>query len=201
MDDVRSLAHTKWNCKYHVVFAPKYRRKVFFEEKRPEIREILRKLCQWKGVEIIEAEGELYDELSNQVQHLARFSWRREEDVLRLRLESVGACGTTVRLFLHSLRAPLRRTPDLLNLFSAHKKGLPTSGSPFAYGAEKRMFCGCALKASVHAEQLFAFSSIPCARPSRAPPENAGSLKSLLCTHKKAAHLGQPFCVCLCCTK
>ena len=36
-----SLAHTKWNCKYHIVFAPKYRRKVFFEEKRPEIREIL----------------------------------------------------------------------------------------------------------------------------------------------------------------
>ena len=54
--DVRSLAHTKWNCKYHIVFAPKYRRKVFFEEKRSEIREILRQLCQWKGVEIIEGE-------------------------------------------------------------------------------------------------------------------------------------------------
>ena len=51
-----SLAHTKWNCKYHIVFAPKYRRKVFFEEKRAEIREILRKLCAWKGVEIIEGE-------------------------------------------------------------------------------------------------------------------------------------------------
>ena len=49
-----SLAHTSWNCKYHIVFAPKYRRKVFFEEKRLEIREILRQLCQWKGVEIIE---------------------------------------------------------------------------------------------------------------------------------------------------
>ena len=44
-----SLAHTKWNCKYHIVFAPKYRRKVFYEEKRIEIREILRQLCQWKG--------------------------------------------------------------------------------------------------------------------------------------------------------
>ena len=52
----QSLAHTKWNCKYHVVFAPKYRRKVFFEEKRAEIREIIRQLCEWKGVEIIEAE-------------------------------------------------------------------------------------------------------------------------------------------------
>ena len=40
----------------YIVFAPKYRRKVFFEEKRAEIREILRKLCQWKGVEIIEEE-------------------------------------------------------------------------------------------------------------------------------------------------
>lgn len=56
MDDVRSLAHTKWDCKYHVVFAPKYRRKVFYEEKRLEIGAILRELCRWKGVEIIEAE-------------------------------------------------------------------------------------------------------------------------------------------------
>ena len=49
-----SLAHTKWNCKYHIVFAPKYRRKVFFEQHRSEVREILRKLCEWQGVEIIE---------------------------------------------------------------------------------------------------------------------------------------------------
>ena len=51
-----SLAHTKWNCKYRIVFAPKYRRKVFYLEKREAIREILRVLCQWKGVEIIEGE-------------------------------------------------------------------------------------------------------------------------------------------------
>ena len=51
-----SLAHTKWNCKYHIVFAPKYRRKVFYVEKRESIREILRVLCKWKGVEIIEGE-------------------------------------------------------------------------------------------------------------------------------------------------
>ncbi len=56
MDDVKSLTHTKWNCKYHVVFAPKYRRKVFYEEKRLEIGAILRELCRRKGVEIIEAE-------------------------------------------------------------------------------------------------------------------------------------------------
>ena len=56
MNDIHSLAHTKWNCKYHVVFAPKYRRKVFYEDKRLEIGVILRKLCEWKGVNIIEAE-------------------------------------------------------------------------------------------------------------------------------------------------
>lgn len=39
--DVKSLAHTKWNCKYHVVFTPKYRRKVFFQEKREDIRDII----------------------------------------------------------------------------------------------------------------------------------------------------------------
>ena len=54
--DTKSLAHTKWNCKYHVVFAPKYRRKVFFQEKRSDIRDILRTLCEWKGVTIIEGE-------------------------------------------------------------------------------------------------------------------------------------------------
>ena len=51
-----SLTHTKWNCKYHIVFAPKYRRKIFYEQHRLEIREILRKLCQWKGVEVLEGE-------------------------------------------------------------------------------------------------------------------------------------------------
>ena len=51
-----SLAHTKWNCKYHVVFAPKYRRKVFYNEKREDIREIIKTLCTWKGVDIIEGE-------------------------------------------------------------------------------------------------------------------------------------------------
>ena len=55
-NDAKSLAHTKWNCKYHIVYAPKYRRKVFYEGKRLEIREILRTLCQWKGVEILERE-------------------------------------------------------------------------------------------------------------------------------------------------
>ena len=55
-NDVNSLAHTQWNCKYHIVFAPKYRRKVFFGEKKREIGKILRRLCEWKGVNIVEAE-------------------------------------------------------------------------------------------------------------------------------------------------
>ena len=55
-NDVSSLAHTRWKCKYHIVCAPKYRRKVFFGEKRGEIGKILRKLCEWKGIEIHEAE-------------------------------------------------------------------------------------------------------------------------------------------------
>ena len=56
MKDMHSLSHTKWNCKYHVVFAPKYRRKVFYGEKRLEIGAILRRLCEWKGVSILNAE-------------------------------------------------------------------------------------------------------------------------------------------------
>ena len=56
MNDNKSLAHTKWNCKYHIVFAPKYRRKVFYKERREEIGKILRELYGWKGVTIIEAE-------------------------------------------------------------------------------------------------------------------------------------------------
>ena len=56
LNDINSLAHSKWNCKYHVVFAPKYRRKVFYDEKRIAIGKILRQLCEWKGINIIEAE-------------------------------------------------------------------------------------------------------------------------------------------------
>ena len=56
INDIKSLAHTAWNCKYHVVFAPKYRRKEFYGEKRLEIGQILRQLCEWKGVTIINAE-------------------------------------------------------------------------------------------------------------------------------------------------
>ena len=55
-NDLHSLSHTKWNCKYHVVFASKYRRAVFYDIKRIEIGKILRELCEWKRVNIVEAE-------------------------------------------------------------------------------------------------------------------------------------------------
>ena len=55
-DDISSLAHSKWNCKYHVVFAPKYRRMVICNQIKIDIGKILRKLCEQKGIEIIEAE-------------------------------------------------------------------------------------------------------------------------------------------------
>ena len=53
--DDSSLSHTKWNCKYHIVFIPKYRRKVIYGKLRADIGQILRQLCDYKNVEIIEA--------------------------------------------------------------------------------------------------------------------------------------------------
>ena len=50
----QSLAHTKWMCKYHIVFTPKYRRKIIYYKLRTDIRDIIKELCKWKGVEIIE---------------------------------------------------------------------------------------------------------------------------------------------------
>jgi putative transposase len=55
MDDTKSLAHSKWRCKYHIVFAPKYRRQVIYGKIKADIGVILRKLCEYKGVEILEA--------------------------------------------------------------------------------------------------------------------------------------------------
>lgn len=56
-NDNNSLAHTTWNCKYHIVFAPKHRRQIFYGEQKEEIGKILRELCDWKGIKIIEAEA------------------------------------------------------------------------------------------------------------------------------------------------
>ena len=56
MKDVNSLSHSKWRCKYHIVFAPKYRRQAIYGEIKRDIGKILRQLCENKGVRIIEAE-------------------------------------------------------------------------------------------------------------------------------------------------
>ena len=55
MDDTSSLSHTKWNCKYHIVFAPKYRRQAIYSKIKADIGKIIRKLCEVKKVEILEA--------------------------------------------------------------------------------------------------------------------------------------------------
>ena len=55
--DTNSLAHTQWNCKYHIVFAPKYRRQIIYGKIKVDIGVMLRKLCEYKGIEIIEAEA------------------------------------------------------------------------------------------------------------------------------------------------
>ena len=55
--DTSSLAHTKWNCKYHIVFAPKYRRQIIYGKIKKDIGMMLRKLCEYKEVDIIEAEA------------------------------------------------------------------------------------------------------------------------------------------------
>ena len=55
--DIANLQHTRWRCRYHVVFAPKYRRMAIYGQIRTDIEVILRKLCEQKGVEIIQAEA------------------------------------------------------------------------------------------------------------------------------------------------
>ena len=57
MTDTNSISHTKWNCKYHIVFCPKYRRQEIYGKIKEDVGKILRKLCEAKGVEIIEAEA------------------------------------------------------------------------------------------------------------------------------------------------
>ena len=50
----KSLAHSKWMCKYHIVFTPKYRRQIIYGQIKRDIQQIIRDLCKWKGIEIVE---------------------------------------------------------------------------------------------------------------------------------------------------
>ena len=56
-NEIKSTAHSKYRCQYHIVFAPKYRRQVIYGQIKKDVGEIIRKLCEQKGVEIIEAEA------------------------------------------------------------------------------------------------------------------------------------------------
>ena len=56
-DDVKSLSHSKWRCKYHIVFAPKYRRQIIYGKIKADVGKILRELSERKGVEVLEAEA------------------------------------------------------------------------------------------------------------------------------------------------
>ena len=56
-NEIKSTAHSKYRCQYHIVFAPKYRRQVIYGQIKKDVGEIIRKLCDQKGVEIIEAEA------------------------------------------------------------------------------------------------------------------------------------------------
>ena len=56
IEQSNTLAHTAWNCKYHIVFAPKYRRKVFYGEIRSDVRDMMKQLCFQKGVQLLEGE-------------------------------------------------------------------------------------------------------------------------------------------------
>ena len=56
MDDIKSLSHSKYRCKYHIVFAPKYRRQIIYGKIKADVGKILRELCERKGVNIVEVE-------------------------------------------------------------------------------------------------------------------------------------------------
>ena len=73
INDIKSLVHTTWNCKNHIVYAPKYIRKVFYASKRLEIGQILRQLCVWKGITIIEA-GVCLDHIHMLLEILPKYS-------------------------------------------------------------------------------------------------------------------------------
>lgn len=83
--DKNSLAHTRWNCKYHIVFAPKFRRKAIYGEYKKDIGKILRELCTWKEVEIIEAHAcidriHMYVSISPEIKR-KRFCLKGEERI------------------------------------------------------------------------------------------------------------------------
>lgn len=84
MNDIHSLSHSKWNCKYYIVFAPKYRRKVFYKTKKLELGQILRQLCNWQGANLLEAEAFPCETRKFREVHALLFTFFRGYGIMRL---------------------------------------------------------------------------------------------------------------------
>jgi hypothetical protein len=69
-DEDSTLSHTKWNCQYHIIFSPKYRRKTIYGKLRRDIGRYLRRLCDYKGVEIVEANAGTNPNSDDSVEYL-----------------------------------------------------------------------------------------------------------------------------------
>ena len=82
MNDINSLSHSKWRCKYHIVFAPKYRRQAIYGKIKADIGKILRELTERKGAEIIEAEC-CSDHIHMLVKYTATFKYIRIYGILK----------------------------------------------------------------------------------------------------------------------
>ena len=81
-DDLKSLSHSKWRCKYHIVFAPKYRRQIVYGKIKADVGKILRELSERKGVEILEAEccpDHIHMLVAN---HLIRLHFAKKDETL-----------------------------------------------------------------------------------------------------------------------
>lgn len=138
--DNNSIAHTKWNCTYHIVFIPKYRKKVFYGQMRKDLVEIIRKLCEMKTVELIKGAAcvdhvHLYLgippklNISNVVAYIKRSSlYQREKCVNDIRPTSrdksqmgrTASLGT--RLLCRNRREYQRRSYQALHLRARRKR-------------------------------------------------------------------------------
>jgi len=114
MNDVKSLSHSKWRCKYHIVFAPKYRRKIIYGQYKESIRDILRQLCAYKGVEILE--GHLMPDHVHMIYFLFRGLGKtvRFPSICSWRSSFIGAC----------IGSRIKSTPSRRASFAAGTKSL-----------------------------------------------------------------------------
>ena len=98
MNDVKSLSHSKWRCKYHIVFAPKYRRQIIYGRIKADVGKILRDLCKRKNVEIIEAVNDTLRMYKNDDIRMYNFNCITDTIV-----EVITTCNTYTLLTVHLL--------------------------------------------------------------------------------------------------